>query len=134
MWIRKLKKADLKLLCKATKMTVSGTNSKLVQKLEADSFINQLGVSKVAQLCEKCYTEAHLVKRGYRHALVLRLIDNHFGTRVESSFDDTHDVVAVDDTHDVAAAPLPPTMELNHQATTSDTQRETFEEFIKFQQ
>ena len=103
----------MKLLCKATKMTVSGTNSKLVQKLEADSFINQLGVSKVAQLCEKCYTEAHLVKRGYRHALVLRLIENKFGTGVGTPFDDTHDVVI---------APLTPPMELNHQVASLDTQ------------
>ena len=42
MLVGKSRKADLKLLCKAARMTVSGTNSKLVQKLEADSFISEL--------------------------------------------------------------------------------------------
>ena len=105
-WIRKLKKSDLKLLCKAAQMTVGGTNRQLVEKLEADSFINQLGVTKVAQLCERC-TEAHLVTTGSRHDLVLRLIENQFGT----SFG-------------------PPT-ELIHQATSPDAR---YDEFIIFKQ
>ena len=63
-----------------------------------------------AQLGEK-RTEAHLVKTGPRHALVLCLVENQFKTSIGTPFYGTHDIVT---------ATLMPHMELNYQATSSD--------------
>ena len=70
MWLYKLQESDVKPLCNAPFPSASGTNDQLVTKLEENTFINELGVTKVAPLHERC-TEAGLANTDSRHELVL---------------------------------------------------------------
>ena len=78
-WFETLNASQLKDLCKASKLKVSGTKAELCGRLFADSRIRDIGLSTQFHL-KNSLKEKMLVQSGNKYAQVLRLINYEWGT------------------------------------------------------
>jgi len=78
-WFETLSVAQLKDLCKAAKVRVSGTKPNLCQRLLSDNYIRSFGHCNQNQIKYEL-KEKMLVQSGNKYTQVLRLVQNEKGT------------------------------------------------------
>lgn len=78
-WLEKCTVSQLKELCRASKVPVSGTKPELCHRLLKDDFASEMALERKGYL-QKLLKDKKLVQSGNKYDLILRLIYNEKGT------------------------------------------------------